>query len=194
MILCNRHYSQLYKHGKIFKRTIYDKNEIVKYEHYAEVFLYDKYGNVKIKTLIDLDDVSRVGEYKWTYSGVYAKNEINDIYLHSFLLGYYENQEIDHINRDKLDNRKQNLRFVSHLNNSKNISIPKDNKTGFIGVIWDKERKKWRAEITANKISKHLGRYDDIDMAIKARLAAEAQYFGEFAPQKHLFDKYNIPN
>lgn len=194
MILCHRHYKQLYRHGEVFERTIYDLNEIIEYEDYAEILLYNKQGAVIHKAIIDIEDVERVRGYKWTFAGHYAKCEVNKLYLHKYILNYDGKCEIDHKNRNRLDNRKSNLRIISHSSNSKNIKVPKDNKTGYIGVIWDKERNKWRAEIRCDGKAYYLGRYEDIYEAVKARLIAESKLFGEFAPQRHLFEEYNIPN
>lgn len=68
----------------------------------------------------------------------------------------------------------------------------KNNTSGFSGVSWDKERSKWVAYIVIDKKRKKLGRFDDKKDAIKTRLLAEEKYFGEFAPQRHLFKEYSI--
>ena len=66
------------------------------------------------------------------------------------------------------------------------------NNSGITGVRLDKRRNKWRASITLNQKFIWLGEYADKDDAIKARLLAEAKYFGDFAPQHHLFEQYGI--
>ena len=64
---------------------------------------------------------------------------------------------IDHINNDQSDNRLENLQIIT---NRENISKDIKNATSkYTGVIWDKERSKWRAEIRINKISNYLGRF-----------------------------------
>ena len=55
-----------------------------------------------------------------------------------------------------------------------------------------KRLNKWRARITIDDTPIYLGIFENKDDAIRARLQAEKQYFGEFAPQKHLFELYNI--
>lgn len=55
-----------------------------------------------------------------------------------------------------------------------------------------KEKNKWVAQITIDYKTKRIGGFNDKNDAITARLKAEKEYFGEFAPQKELFDKYNI--
>lgn len=59
-------------------------------------------------------------------------------------------------------------------------------------MYWYKAGQKWAANIKCNKQSFHLGYFINKDDAIRARLNAEVKYFGEFAPQKHLFEKYGI--
>ena len=61
-----------------------------------------------------------------------------------------------------------------------------------IGVVYDRNREKWMARIVLNKKDIYLGRYSNKEDAIKARLEAEIKYFGEFAPQRHLFEQYGI--
>ena len=73
-----------------------------------------------------------------------------------------------------------------------NQSLRKDNTSGISGVNWKKDRNKWHAVITINKKKINLGYYISKEDAIKARLKGEKEYFGEFAPQKHLFNQYNI--
>ena len=77
--------------------------------------------------------------------------------------------------------------------NCRNRSKSVKNKSGFIGVYFDKDRNKWVAFITIDYKQIKLGRFVEKEDAIKARLEAEFKYFGsEFAPQRHLFSKYDI--
>ena len=66
------------------------------------------------------------------------------------------------------------------------------NNSGIAGVGLDKRRNKWRAFIRLNRKFIWLGEYADKDDAIKARLLAEVKYFGDFAPQRRLFEQYGI--
>ena len=67
--LCCKHYQQIQKFGKI-KRTKFDPNEIILYEDFAELILYDENGNEKVRALIDLEDVEKIKQYKWKNWGV----------------------------------------------------------------------------------------------------------------------------
>jgi hypothetical protein len=88
-------------------------------------------------------------------------------------MGKKDSLEIDHINRDKLDNRKSNLRFVTHKENTFNQSVRVNNKSGIRGISYDSSRKKWIATIG----NRSLGRFKTKDEAIEARVKAEQDYF-----------------
>ncbi len=84
-------------------------------------------------------------------------------------------QEVDHINGVRDDNKWNNLRASNHTINARNTSLSRRNKSGFSGVIYDKERNKWRAQI-GNKYGKSfIGRYETKEEAIVARKAKEKE-------------------
>ena len=92
---------------------------------------------------------------------------------------------VDHMNGDTLDNRRANLRIVAHAENIRNrTKLNKNNTTGHMGVYADKERGGWKAQITLPQPSGfkqryiHLGRFDTIEEAVAARLAAEEKHWG----------------
>lgn len=62
--LCRKHYLQMYKYGKI-KRTIYDRNEIIIHDDYAEIVLRDKEQNIIGSAEIDIEDIDKVKDFKW---------------------------------------------------------------------------------------------------------------------------------
>jgi hypothetical protein len=92
-------------------------------------------------------------------------------------------EEVDHKNRNGLDNRRENLRLASRLQNVRNRSIPGNNGSGYKGVSWDKRIEKWYAYITFNYKMKALGRFADIKDAARAYNRAALEYHGEFAYQ-----------
>lgn len=87
-----------------------------------------------------------------------------------------EGFETDHVNRNRLDNRRENLRTVTSSENKFNTKIRMDNVSGVKGVFWENYTKKWKATIQANYKSISLGRYSSIDDAILARQKAEGIY------------------
>ena len=188
--LCEKHYQQYKKHGKCF-RTIYDPNEIIRYEKYAEIVLYEKKVNnigeytEKCRMIIDLDDVEKIKNLKFRYSEGYALTKIGDktsVRLHRMILKVEDSEIIDHINRNTLDNRKENLR---------NSSLKSNNKSGYIGVYFDTSRDRWCGDIFYNN-KKIFKRFKNKEDAIIWRLKKEKELFKEFAPQRHLFEQYGI--
>ena len=101
--------------------------------------------------------------------------------LHSFLLGKpLPGFETDHINRDKLDNRRENIKIVPAHRNRRNHKIQSTNKSGFNGVYWNKQNKNWVAQITVKHKTIFLGSFDDIRQAQITRLDAEVRYWKVF--------------
>jgi hypothetical protein len=98
----------------------------------------------------------------------------------------------DHIDRDPFNNRKNNLRKTTRVENNRNRSIAKNNTVGITGIYWNKRNNNWRSSITVNRERIELGSYKNKEDAIIARLRAEVKYFGEFAPQRHLLEQYKI--
>lgn len=122
-----------------------------------------------------------------TCSSGYRKIIFNgkEIYAHQIIWALYSGEwpelQIDHINRNKKDNRISNLRLATNAQNGRNLPIKKNNKSGHPGVSWDNITNKWRATIKVNYKQKNLGRYTDYNEAVGVRVAAEKKYFGEFA-------------
>jgi len=112
----------------------------------------------------------------------YVKIGIDGVkyYAHrlAFLIkeGRWPKEQVDHINGDGTDNRWSNLREVTQAVNSRNATLRADNKTGRTGVIWDKRKQKWRAEIRVDDEGIHLGYFEDFEQAVKAREEAENRY------------------
>jgi hypothetical protein len=140
--------------------------------------------------LIDTEDLLKIAGHSWYFQSGYAATSIGGrknkkmIYMHRLIMGITDNKiRIDHINHDKLDNRKQNLRACSHSENGKNLPVRKSsNKTSkYKGVYFDKSRDKWTARIKVDYKGIFLGRFDDEKQAALAYNKAAQTYFGEFA-------------
>lgn len=146
--------------------------------------------------IFDLEDYEKVKRYGWILNSGYVQAKKNGIRLHNLVMNFdlkeNKGKEIDHINRNPIDNRKENLRVAKHRENVRNIGIRKNNISGIIGVHFDISKNRWVAHIKYNYKDITLRRDVNKEICIIARLKAEKQYFGEFAPQKHLFEKYNI--
>lgn len=122
-------------------------------------------------TLVDNQDFDYLNHWKWCLgSGGYAiRTEYNPkrtIYMHRILFTvqtlFGDKLDIDHINRNKLDNRRSNLRLATRSQNQFNRSATKRSSTGIKGVFWYKRKKKWISQIRINRVLKHLGYFDNI--------------------------------
>lgn len=116
------------------------------------------------------------------HSAGYLIGSINRrfIYAHraawAVYYGAWPNNEIDHINHDKKDNRIVNLREVDRTENGRNISMKSNNRSGFTGVHVQKESGLFVAQIRVSNKTIHLGSFRDIELAKSARLDAEIKY------------------
>ena len=109
-------------------------------------------------------------------------SSLYSIELHRFLLNIERNSKIivDHINtHHPEDNRKANLRIVTQSENNMNRKLAINNKSGVVGVCWDKNNNCWLAQIGFDSQKIRLGYFKNKEDAIKARKEAEEKYFGE---------------
>ncbi len=150
-----------------------------------------------IKFKIDSEDLERIKEYTWY---AYKKRKGGEFYitadkqvkgqrkrynLHRFLLGCSkgDGKIVDHINRDTLDNRKNNLRFTTHSQNQGNCKVDKRNELGIAGVRKHKKCNKYQARIVVNNKEIYLGLFNTLEEATKARRKAEKRFFKEYSPR-----------
>ncbi len=118
------------------------------------------------------------------YVGVYRYGEKSRSYLHREITAAKSAEVVDHINGNKRDNRRSNVRVCAQADNTYNKKINSRNKTGVTGVRWDNQRLKWAVQISHNNKTMSLGRFDDFDSAVNARRNAEIKYHGEYAAIK----------
>lgn len=186
--LCKRHLSQMYQFGKIFSRTAHDLNEIIEYDTYAEIILYNIKNIECGRAIINKHNVDKVKKYKWYLrpDGYVATNNCDDqyVYLHHLILGTDLELYRDHEDRNRLNNLENNLRLANWSDNSINKSITSRNTSGRVGVHWAKDQELWCASIGYKKEHKNLGYFSDFNEAVKVREEAEKKYFGEYNPNK----------
>lgn len=104
------------------------------------------------------------------------------IKLHREIMGVTDPTiQVDHKDRDGLNNQDDNLRVATHAQNQHNRRLNKNNTSGFKGVFWDKRRKKYRAHIRVDGKKIWLGDFTDPTEAAKVRDGAAKQYHGIFA-------------
>lgn len=146
--------------------------------------VFVKFSNCNEYFICDLEDWENLKKYAWykNDSG-YAVNRSfgKTLRFHRLVMGCPDNMEVDHKKRVSddgiCDNRKSNLKIVTRQENSWNLPIFKNNTSGYTGVSWNKSTNKWESHITFNYKTIHLGLFDDIDEAIKARQEAELIYW-----------------
>lgn len=93
----------------------------------------------------------------------------------------YLPKSVDHIDGDRTNNRIENLRSVTHAQNSLNRKTPTNNKSGFKNVYWDKMFKKWVVNLNVNKKKIIIGKFDDLELAGLVAEEARDKYHGEYA-------------
>ena len=136
---------------------------------------------------VDNEDFESLLQWKWTYSGGYAyrvktiNKKSKKIWLHRFINKTPDVLYTDHINGDRLDCRKQNLRNCTYAQNNKNVKTRKDNKSGYRGVYWEKGMKKWRSVISAEGEKVCLGFFNSAIDAAKAYNKKALELHGSFA-------------
>lgn len=144
-----------------------------------------KYG--KQIVLLDDEDYDKVVKEKYSLS-VTWDNTIKNFYvaftakpqnsssrlLHRYLLNPSKGLTVDHINRNPLDNRRCNLRICTQFENNQNQS---SNKSGKVGVTFNKKSNKYIAYIKVKRKHITLGEFKNFDDAVKCRLKAEEKYF-----------------
>lgn len=184
--LCNKHYKQMYRHGKILERTTFDPNEIFIYGEYVELALYDINSTEIARTILNKEDLCKVVERKWYFSGGYVVSDTvkRGELMHRIITSCPDGMIVDHVNRNPLDNRRENLRVCTQRENVFNSGIRSDNKTGHTGVIFRKREKLWFSYISIDGKQVSLGYHKTKKQAIKARREGEEKYYGEYAPSK----------
>lgn len=164
-----------------------------------------KYKNLPPKSFakVDPEDFEDISKYNWTFCGQgYATRifKVNGLSkhekMHRRILKCTESEMCDHINGDRVDNRKCNLRYANKTTNGQNSSKRKTWRgrpcsSEFKGVYF--LHGKWQSEIGVNKKKIRLGRFtDEIDAALVYNDAAKF-YFGEFARINDIpFEKYKL--
>ncbi|GAB4073682.1 hypothetical protein GCM10028778_11850 [Barrientosiimonas marina] len=173
---CRRHYDQYRKYGYNF-RTDNDPNEIVEHEEYSELII--RQGIEIVETVkVDKEDVPMISRYKWLlHDKGYILTKINQTtkYLHRMIMNPPGYMEVDHINLDKTDNRKSNMRVCTHIQNTWN------RQGNGVAKITDRPLSKpYVARITIDGKHIHLGYYKTFEEARQHRVEAEHKYHGEY--------------
>lgn len=143
---------------------------------------YSTFKQVKLSSgkvaRVDAADFDFISQWKWSFDGRYASRNFyqdgkpHKVYMHKLLT--HGDGEVDHINQDKLDNRRSNLRLVDRSANMHNVTGHRSNTSGYKGVYWHKAANKWMAGIGLRGKFKYLGLFPTKEAAFAARKGAEA--------------------
>jgi hypothetical protein len=134
---------------------------------------------------IDASDVDKVRDFVWCAAksgrNIYAQSSFKKngktktVQMHRLLIECLSGFHVDHIDRNGINNKKDNLRLVSVAKNIRNSRTNLNNSSGIKGVSWHKPLSKWRAQIRENGKKKHLGYYDCKHAAAVAYARAATQ-------------------
>jgi len=144
---------------------------------------------------VDDDDYKSLIKHKWYaaryYNLYYAVRTVWDngngrrgfILMHREILGLApgDGKIVDHMNRNSLDNRRNNLRLVTHSANMYNSKMQTNNTSGYRGICWHKTQKKWNVQIRVHGTRKYCGCFTEITEAISAYNTAAIEYWGKDA-------------
>jgi hypothetical protein len=154
------------------------------------IIMSQRYG--RIEFTYSVEDTELILSTKW-YANMAGSGKM---YIKTFIKGEPKQLSrlllnvtdsivfVDHVDGDTLNNTRQNLRSCSRYENSRNRNRHVNNKSGYKGVCWHKQRQKWQAEIQHDNKQVHLGAFSNKQDAIDAYAAAAKKYHKEFAKVK----------
>lgn len=140
--------------------------------------------------LVDDEDYERISKYNWhAFSNKYTfyvsrhtwiGGKRTTVKLHREVLRLSDKSvQVDHINRDGLDNRKENLRICTTGQNRANSRMQKNNKSGYRGVY--KKGNRWAAYVSNKPKRYHVGTFGTPEQAARAYDKVAKKHYGEFA-------------
>ena len=143
------------------------------------------------EAIIDASDAEFVGKWNWsawvgTHSVYATRTDKNadgkavTVRLHRALLGEPCGMQVDHIDRNGLNNTRRNLRVATRSQNMSNQRTRSDSNSGVKGVAWHKSAQKWIVRIRVNGKRHHIGLFETIESASAAYAKASAELHGEF--------------
>lgn len=138
--------------------------------------------------IVDAEDYDWLSKIEWSYSAVgYAAGRHNGryVYMHRMIVGAKPGEYVDHINRNKLDNRRSNLRICTKQQNQHNQG-PRRGTSRYKGVSYRRDTGKYTAQIHYNWKKISLGSFDTEEQAARAYNEAARKYHGEFAYQNKI--------
>lgn len=178
-LYCLKHYLQMRNHGVCCDEKKRKKQNSIIYGISESKIITSKGDEI----IVDTEMVPVLSQYTWCLNASgYAVSKTKGKYvrINRLILDCEPLLVVDHINGNKLDNRKENLRKCKPINNSQNKGIGLNNQTGVPGVS-RKPNGKYRARIMVNRTEIALGTFCTFEDAVQARQEAQERYFGKFA-------------
>lgn len=133
----------------------------------SETIIYIISKGEVFECVIDTEDLEKVKPYTWNKGNkmyVVHKNKETH-YMHRLITDCPKGMFVDHVDRNPLNNKKENLRIVTNQQNSQNKALLPNNKTGYRGVYFENQTGKYRVQLVINGETMDFGRYDDVDIA-----------------------------
>lgn len=159
-----------------------NKYEVLEDGKTVKVFFHntDNYFLCDLEDWIPIADTYTWWESEHGYARTNLGKDNKFMFFHSYVLNEFpsENRICDHINRNRLDNRKENLRMITRAENAYNQNKYKNNKTGHTGVYNYSSTDKWVAYINYNKQRVNCGVFSSYEDAVKAREEKELELYG----------------
>lgn len=146
----------------------------------------------KYEAIVSIEDAG-LANYNWSFYRNHKTIYVNrrqskkGILLHRVIMerilgrALLTKEQVDHINHNGLDNRRSNLRLATQNQNQHNSTAYKNNTSGYKGVTWHKQHRKWYAQIVVNNKHIYLGLFTDPKDAHAAYCEAAKKHFGNYA-------------
>lgn len=174
-----------------------NRNAYIELEDCYEISI--SFKDTTVQCYIDKEDLYLVKQYSWRVSQKRSKyyavtgqaSNKTLLYLHNLLMNktdHNDGMEVDHIDGNSLNNRKNNLRITSRLKNIQNVSARIDNEIGIRGIC--KTRNKYKADFSFNNQRYYFKDWDTIEEAVYCRLSAERICGLDIANKNPLVDQY----
>ena len=178
-LYCMKHYLQMYSHGACCdEKKRKAENTIIRGAMESKIIT-----STNDVIIVDTDILPILSEYTWclnTQGYPVSRTKGKYVRLNRLLMDCDQALVVDHINGNRLDNRRSNLRVCEQVNNSRNKGIGRNNQSGVLGVS-KRPDGKWRVRIMVDRSEIALGVYGTFEKAVEARREAEKYYFGDYA-------------
>ena len=143
----------------------------------ARIPLLARDGTVRAVTTVDDDDYELLSQWTWRLHDGYAVRRVGErgtVRMHRYLLGLQagDRRQADHRNRDRLDNRRENLRVVTQGQNMQNRGARRTARSGTRGVSFHTRSGRWTVRVQVEGRSHFIGLYDTVADAEQAATAA----------------------